>query len=144
MCGVAYQRRRRCVWLRMARRRWKRQRSSKRKTREPKEENVTLGPAVREGEHVWELLISLHHSMTHSSTSLTCPGERPLFVSLAVKTDRDESSPYAAMLASQDVATRCKVCMGFHWTILCLEDVTPVPTDRHSTRRKGGRRGRRL
>lgn len=27
--------------------------SSKRKTREPKEENVTLGPAVREGEHVF-------------------------------------------------------------------------------------------
>jgi small subunit ribosomal protein S14e len=26
---------------------------SKRKTREPKEENVTLGPAVREGEHVF-------------------------------------------------------------------------------------------
>jgi ribosomal protein S11 len=26
--------------------------------------------------------------------------------------------------------------------VLCAEDVTPVPTD--STRRKGGRRGRRL
>jgi ribosomal protein S11 len=26
-----------------------------------------------------------------------------------VKADRDESSPYAAMLAAQDVATRCKV-----------------------------------
>lgn len=26
---------------------------SKRKVREPKEENVTLGPAVREGEHVF-------------------------------------------------------------------------------------------
>jgi len=25
-----------------------------------------------------------------------------------VKADRDESSPYAAMLAAQDVATRCK------------------------------------
>ncbi|KAI4965700.1 hypothetical protein ZWY2020_051092 [Hordeum vulgare] len=28
---------------------------------------------------------------------------------MKVKADRDESSPYAAMLASQDVATRCKV-----------------------------------
>lgn len=31
---------------------------------------------------------------------------------MKVKADRDESSPYAAMLAAQDVATRCKV-IGF-------------------------------
>lgn len=29
---------------------------------------------------------------------------------MKVKADRDESSPYAAMLAAQDVAQRCKVC----------------------------------
>jgi ribosomal protein S11 len=29
---------------------------------------------------------------------------------MKVKADRDESSPYAAMLAAQDVAVRCKVC----------------------------------
>ena len=28
---------------------------------------------------------------------------------MKVKADRDESSPYAAMLAAQDVAERCKV-----------------------------------
>ena len=28
---------------------------------------------------------------------------------MKVKADRDESSPYAAMLAAQDVAARCKV-----------------------------------
>lgn len=28
---------------------------------------------------------------------------------MKVKADRDESSPYAAMLAAQDVAIRCKV-----------------------------------
>ena len=28
---------------------------------------------------------------------------------MKVKADRDESSPYAAMLASQDVALKCKV-----------------------------------
>jgi ribosomal protein S11 len=28
---------------------------------------------------------------------------------MKVKADRDESSPYAAMLASQDIAVRCKV-----------------------------------
>lgn len=36
---------------------------------------------------------------------------------MKVKADRDESSPYAAMLAAQDVADRCKaVC--FHYCIL--------------------------
>ena len=106
---------------------------------------------------------------------------------MKVKADRDESSPYAAMLAAQDVATRCKelgitalhikiratggmcfVIWIFFLTKLGngsktpgpgaqsalralaragmrigrIEDVTPIPTD--STRRKGGRRGRRL
>jgi small subunit ribosomal protein S14e len=38
---------------------------------------------------------------------------------MKVKADRDESSPYAAMLASQDVAQRCKVCLetlSLSWT----------------------------
>ena len=30
---------------------------------------------------------------------------------MKVKADRDESSPYAAMLAAQDVAIRCKVSL---------------------------------
>ena len=111
---------------------------------------------------------------------------------MKVKADRDESSPYAAMLAAQDVAARCKE-LGvsalhikiratggmypphpFHHSqdanphlsgtgtktpgpgaqsalralaragmkIGRIEDVTPTPSD--STRRKGGRRGRRL
>lgn len=30
---------------------------------------------------------------------------------MKVKADRDESSPYAAMLAAQDVSQRCKVCV---------------------------------
>lgn len=110
---------------------------------------------------------------------------------MKVKADRDESSPYAAMLAAQDVAAKCKE-LGINAlhikiratggngpktpgpgaqsalralaragmkigrignyccrsSLLCfnslflLEDVTPVPTD--STRKKGGRRGRRL
>jgi small subunit ribosomal protein S14e len=110
---------------------------------------------------------------------------------MKVKADRDESSPYAAMLAAQDVAIRCKE-LGInalhikiratggnsHHQIFCyrtsanrnlgngtktpgpgaqsalralarsgmkigrIEDVTPTPSD--STRRKGGRRGRRL
>ena len=87
--------------------------------------------------------------------------------------DRDESSPYAAMLAAQDVAARCKELgigalhiklratggtktrtpgPGAQSALRALarsgmkigriEDVTPIPTD--CTRRKGGRRGKRL
>ncbi len=33
---------------------------------------------------------------------------------MKVKADRDESSPYAAMLAAQDVAARCKVSLFEH------------------------------
>ena len=108
---------------------------------------------------------------------------------MKVKADRDESSPYAAMLAAQDVAARCKELgiTALHIKIRAtggtyrpgesertrltftgngtktpgpgaqsalralarsgmrigrIEDVTPTPSD--STRRKGGRRGRRL
>merc|ERR1712128_161467 len=90
---------------------------------------------------------------------------------MKVKADRDESSPYAAMLAAQDVAVRAKELgitalhiklramggtrtkspgPGAQQALLALagmkigriEDCTPVPSD--STRRKGGRRGRRL
>jgi len=92
---------------------------------------------------------------------------------MKVKADRDESSPYAAMLAAQDVAVRCKELgiTAVHVKLRAtggtgtktpgpgaqsalralaraglkigrIEDVTPIPTD--STRRKGGRRGRRL
>merc|ERR1712199_147095 len=92
---------------------------------------------------------------------------------MKVKADRDESSPYAAMLAAQDVAARLKelgisaVHIKMRGTggqrqktpgpggqaalralaragikIGRIEDTTPIPTD--CTRRKGGRRGRRL
>eukprot|EP00923_Selenidium_pygospionis_P056674 GHVN01098912.1.p1 GENE.GHVN01098912.1~~GHVN01098912.1.p1 ORF type:complete len:159 (+),score=41.24 GHVN01098912.1:76-552(+) len=93
---------------------------------------------------------------------------------MKVKADRDESSPYAAMMAAQDVAARLKELGISHihvklrgrggtgklslgsgaqaslralarsnWLkIGRIEDVTPVPHD--STRKKSGRRGRRL
>jgi len=92
---------------------------------------------------------------------------------MKVKADRDESSPYAAMLAAQDVAVRLKEVgiTALHIKVRAtggtrskspgpgaqsairafarsgikigrVEDVTPIPHD--STRRKGGRRGRRL
>ena len=92
---------------------------------------------------------------------------------MEVKADRDESSPYAAMIAAQKVAERCKElgidalhirlrATGGNRTktpgpgaqsamralarsgikIGKIEDVTTIPSD--STRRKNGRRGRRL
>jgi small subunit ribosomal protein S14e len=92
---------------------------------------------------------------------------------MEVKADRDESSPYAAMMAAQKAAERCKELginalhiklratggnrsktpgPGAQSAIRALarsgikigriEDVTPTPFD--GTRRKGGRRGRRL
>ncbi|KAE8774712.1 40S ribosomal protein S14 [Hordeum vulgare] len=150
--------------------------SGRKKTREPKEENVTLGPAVREGEHVFgvaHIFASFNDTFIH----VTDLSGRETLVRITggmkVKADRDESSPYAAMLASQDVAVRCKELgiTALHIKLRAtggnktktpgpgaqaalralarsgmkigrIEDVTPVPTD--STRRKGGRRGRRL
>ncbi|KAG5056129.1 hypothetical protein JHK85_008639 [Glycine max] len=179
---------------------------SRRKVREPKEENVTLGPAVRDGEHVFgvaRIFASFNDTFIH----VTDLSGRETLVRITggmkVKADRDESSPYAAMLAAQDVAARCKVMLCeiivVYVVIFCevvklnalfqiiveqelgitalhiklratggnktktpgpgaqsalralarsgmkigrIEDVTPIPSD--STRRKSGRRGRRL
>ena len=92
---------------------------------------------------------------------------------MEVKADRDESSPYAAMIAAQKVAERCKELgiQALHIRLRAtggnrtktpgpgaqsamralarsgikigrIEDVTPIPSD--GTRRKSGRRGRRL
>ncbi|GJN00679.1 hypothetical protein PR202_ga17875 [Eleusine coracana subsp. coracana] len=156
---------------------------SRRKTREPKEETVTLGPTVREGEHVFgvaHIFAFFNDTFIH----VTDLSGRETLVRITggmkVKADRDESSPYAAMLASQDVAQRCKelgitalhikICAtggnktktpgpGAQSALRALarsgmkigrigkfrqhhSGCDPVPTD--STRRKGGRRGRRL
>ena len=92
---------------------------------------------------------------------------------MKVKADREESSPYAAMMAAQDVVARLKqlgvtaihiklrgkggadtrtpgpgaqtamrALARLGLKIGRIEDVTPIPTD--STRKAGGRRGRRL
>eukprot|EP00756_Hemistasia_phaeocysticola_P010420 Hpha_TRINITY_DN15016_c0_g2::TRINITY_DN15016_c0_g2_i1::g.125220::m.125220/K02955/RP-S14e, RPS14; small subunit ribosomal protein S14e len=92
---------------------------------------------------------------------------------MKVKADRDESSPYAAMLAAQDVAARCKEIgiTALHIKIRATGGVRTkspgpgaqsalraiaragmkigriedvTPTPTDSTRRKGSRRGRRL
>ncbi|CAG8440032.1 13059_t:CDS:2 [Ambispora leptoticha] len=149
---------------------------SKGKKKTKVEENISLGPQVREGEDVFgvaHIFASFNDTFVH----VTDLSGRETIVrvtgGMKVKADRDESSPYAAMLAAQDVAAKCKElginalhiklrATGGNGTktpgpgaqsalralaragmkIGRIEDVTPIPTD--CTRRKGGRRGRRL
>ncbi|KAM2055265.1 hypothetical protein ACFX1T_004685 [Malus domestica] len=149
---------------------------SKKKVREPKEDNVTLGPILKDGEHAFGVA-HIYASFNDTFIHVTDLSGRETLVRITggmkVKADRDESSPYAAMLAAQDVAQRCKELgiTALHIKLRAtggnktktpgpgaqsalralarsgmrigrIEDVTPIPTD--STRRKGGRRGRRL
>merc|ERR1719393_303197 len=145
--------------------------------KEKKEEvKIQLGPTLREGEEMFgvaHIYASYNDTFVHI-TDLT--GRETLVRvtgGMKVKADRDESSPYAAMLAAQDVAVLCKELgiTALHIKIRGtggqrsktagpggqsalralaraglkigrIEDVTPIPTD--CTRRKGGRRGRRL
>merc|ERR1712153_97301 len=74
-------------------------------------EAVSLGPQVREGEMVFgvaHLFASFNDTFVH----VTDLSGRETLVrvtgGMKVKADRDESSPYAAMLAAQDVAEKCK------------------------------------
>lgn len=140
------------------------------------QEPVKLGPTLRDGENcfgVCHLFASFNDTFIH----VTDLSGRETLVrrtgGMEVKADRDESSPYAAMMAAQKVAERLKElgitaihiklrATGGNTTktpgpgaqsavralarsglkIGRIEDVTPIPTD--STRKKGGRRGRRL
>ncbi|KAL8916855.1 MAG: hypothetical protein Q9208_008312 [Pyrenodesmia sp. 3 TL-2023] len=74
-------------------------------------ENISLGPQVREGELVFgvaRIFASFNDTFVHvtdlSGRETLCR----VTGGMKVKADRDESSPYAAMLAAQDVAARCK------------------------------------
>nr|KJB53445.1 hypothetical protein B456_009G400400 [Gossypium raimondii] len=85
---------------------------SRRKVREPKEENTNLGPAVREGEHVFgvaHIFASFNDTFIHVTDLSGRETMVRITGGMKVKADRDESSPYAAMLAAQDVSQRCKV-----------------------------------
>ncbi|KAK9382593.1 40S ribosomal protein uS11 [Kockiozyma suomiensis] len=139
-------------------------------------ENIALGPQIREGELVFgvaRIFASFNDTFVHVTDLSGRETIARVTGGMKVKADRDESSPYAAMLAAQDVAVRCKEIgiTALHIKIRAtggtgsktpgpgaqsalralaragmrigrIEDVTPVPSD--STRRKGGRRGRRL
>ncbi|KAL1932368.1 hypothetical protein VTP01DRAFT_9424 [Rhizomucor pusillus] len=149
---------------------------SKRAATKKQTETVTLGPQVREGELVFgvaHIFASFNDTFVHVTDLSGRETIARVTGGMKVKADRDESSPYAAMLAAQDVAAKCKELgiNAVHVKIRAtggtgtktpgpggqsalralarsglrigrIEDVTPIPTD--STRRKGGRRGRRL
>merc|ERR1719155_168975 len=140
------------------------------------EPEVVLAPTTVEGEHVFgvaRIFASFNDTFVHitdlSGRETLCR----VTGGMKVKADPDESSPYAAMLAAQDVAERIKELgiTALHVKLRAtggnktktpgpgaqsalralarsglkigrIEDVTPTPTD--STRRKSGRRGRRL
>ncbi|KAM5537072.1 hypothetical protein V8D89_009218 [Ganoderma adspersum] len=146
------------------------------KVKAAKEEPVALGPQVAEGELVFgvaHIYASFNDTFVHVTDLSGKETISRVTGGMKVKADRDESSPYAAMLAAQDVATRCREVgiTALHIKLRAtggtgtktpgpgaqsalralarsgmrigrIEDVTPIPTD--STRRKGGRRGRRL
>merc|ERR1711881_407799 len=146
------------------------------KKEKTEEVQVQLGPQVREGDEVFgvaHIYASFNDTFVHvtdlSGRETLCK----VTGGMKVKADRDEASPYAAMLAAQDVVTRIKQLgiTALHLKIRAtggnrtktpgpgaqsairalaragvkigrIEDVTPIPSD--STRRAGGRRGRRL
>lgn len=140
------------------------------------QEAPTLGPQVAEGQTVFGVA-HIYASFNDTFIHVTDLSGKETIVrvtgGMKVKADRDESSPYAAMMAAQDVAARCKELgiTAVHIKLRAtggtrtktpgpgaqsalralarsglkigrIEDVTPIPTD--STRRKAGRRGRRL
>ncbi|KAJ5931766.1 Ribosomal protein S11 [Penicillium verrucosum] len=144
----------------------------KTKTPAAAKENVSLGPLAGDGKLVFgvaRIFASFNDTFVHvtdlSGRETICR----VTGGMKVKADRDESSP----LRRHDVAVRCKELgiNALHIKIRAtggngtktpgpgaqsalralarsgmrigrIEDVTPTPSD--STRRKGGRRGRRL
>ncbi|KAH0521735.1 40S ribosomal protein S14 [Microtus ochrogaster] len=82
------------------------------KLKEKKEEQViSLGPQVAEGENVFGVC-HIFASFNDTFVPVTDLSGKETICrvtgGMKVKADRDQSSPYAAMLAAQDVAQRCK------------------------------------
>ena len=87
--------------------------SKKKETEEGEVAEVTeIGPKVAEGEVVFavaHIFASFNDTFVHIHGSLGREAAlRRVTGGMKVKADRDEASPYAAMLAAQDVAVRAK------------------------------------
>lgn len=78
------------------------------------QEVVSLGPAAREGELVFgvaHIFASFNDTFVHVTDLSGKETIVRVTGGMKVKADRDESSPYAAMLAAQDVSVKCKVSL---------------------------------
>merc|ERR1712064_208958 len=148
-----------------------------RKGKVQKEEvQVHLGPQVPEGENVFgvaHIFASFNDTFIHVTDLSGRETISRITGGMKVKADSDESSPYAAMLAAQDVAVRCKEIgiTALHVKLRATggnRTKTPgpgaqsalralarsgmrigriedvTPIPSDCTRSKGGRRGRRL
>jgi small subunit ribosomal protein S14e len=140
------------------------------------QEPVGFGPNVKSTDLVFGVC-HLYGSRNDTFVHVTDTSGRETFVKVTggmkVKADRDESSPYAAMMAAQDVVKRCKECgiNALHVKLRATGGVRTkspgpgtqaalralaragmkigriedvTPVPHDSTRRKGSRRGRRL
>ena len=81
------------------------------KKEKTEEVQVSLGPQVREGVEVFAVA-HIYASFNDTFVHVTDLSGRETLCKVTggmkVKADRDESSPYAAMLAAQDVAEKIK------------------------------------
>merc|ERR1719199_749845 len=79
--------------------------------KEEVKEVVSLGPQVQPGELVFGVC-HIYGSFNDTFVHVTDISGRETIVrvtgGMKVKADRDEASPYAAMLAAQDVTAACK------------------------------------
>ena len=82
------------------------------KVKEPTENTaLNLGLQAKEGETIMAVC-HIYASFNDTFVHVTDPSGRETITKVTggmkVKADRDEASPYAAMLAAQDVAVKCK------------------------------------
>ena len=149
---------------------------SKKHAVERKKEEIHLGPPVDSKEWVFgvcHILATTNDTFIHVTDLTGRETYCRVTGGMMVSNDREESSPYAAMMAANEVYKALKEIgvnavhiklrgrggigsrtpgPGAQAAIRALarnelrigriEDVTPIPTD--STRKEGGRRGRRL
>lgn len=78
---------------------------------EDTDQKTTLGPQVPQGEHVFgvaHIMATWNDTFIHVTDITGRETISRVTGGMKVKADREESSPYAAMLAAIDVVNRCK------------------------------------
>merc|ERR1712125_50696 len=93
-------------------------------------EEVKLGPTVAPGEQVLavaHIFASFNDTFVHVTDLTGRETIARVTGGMKVKADRDESSPYAAMLAAQDVAARCMSSVSLPCTLRSVALVASAP-----------------